>query len=86
MMLYICTEFRENIMELQLFFTAYCLQMLYICTKFHESILNGFKVIKETVSILINTKWYNSFENVRRDTGLVLCTSSDNALHLYRAW
>ena len=35
-------------MEIQFFFSAYCLMVVYICTKIHENILDGIEVIERT--------------------------------------
>ena len=45
---------------LQVLFYAHRLMMLYTYTKFRENIFNYFKVIEQTISILITTKGQNS--------------------------
>ena len=59
--------------------------MVYICTKIHKNILNGMKVIERT-----QFSWGKFqrgiilLKNVGRVTILVLCTSSDDGLYLYK--
>ena len=48
--------------------------MVYICTKFHKDILDGI--------CRADSKGHNSIKNVGGD--LVLCTSSDDGLYLYK--
>ena len=70
--------------ELWFLFSAHCLIMLYICTKSHENISNISKLWSGHDFWLKITKGYNSVNNVGRVTVLVLCTLSDDALHLYQ--
>ena len=59
--------------------------MLYICTKSRENIFNRFQSYgADTISVLKITKGHNSVKIVGRVMVLVLCTSSDDALHLYQ--
>ena len=59
--------------------------VVYTCTKFHENILNGIKVIERTwFSWDKNSKGHNSVKNEGGLTVLVLCTSSDDGLYLYK--
>ena len=66
--------------------------MLYICTKSHENISNGFRVIERTRNddgrtdkvITIGPPQTSSVKIVDRVMVLVLCTSSDDTLHLYQ--
>ena len=53
------------------------LVMLYICAKFHEIILNGIKVIVDTISIRKITKGNNSAKKSR---------GSDRCSSLHIVW
>ena len=53
--------------------------MVYLCTKFHEAILEVIKVIDQTQI----SKGHNSVKK-GGVTVLVLCTSSDCGLYLYK--
>ena len=50
--------------------------MVYICTKFHENILEGIKVIEQTLQFSKenNPKGHNSVRNVGGVMVRVLCT------------
>ena len=98
MVVYICTKFHENILdgikiiELTRFSyqkfqrgiipSAHCLMVIYICTKIHENILDGIKA--DTIFIRKNSKGNNSVKNVGVVSVLVLCTLSDDDIHLYQ--
>ena len=72
-------------MELRFFFSVHHLIMVYICTKFHENILEGIKVVEQTQFSKENiSKGHNSIKNVGGVTVLVLCTSPDGDLYLYK--
>ena len=59
--------------------------MVYICTRYQENILDGMKVIEWTQFFIGKiSKGHNSLKNVGRVTVLVLCTSSDDGLYLYK--
>ena len=59
--------------------------MIYICTKFHDNISKDFLVIERArFPIFIFSKGNNSVEKVSGVMVLVLCTSSDHILHLYK--
>ena len=66
-----------------LFISACRLVMLYIGAKFLEIILNGIKVIADTISIQKITRGNNSTTNVGGMTVVYLCTSSGHALYFY---
>ena len=53
-------------------------------TKFHDNLLDGIKVIERTLFSWENFKKASFRENVGRVTVLVLCTSSDDGLYLYK--
>ena len=58
---------------------------IYICTKFHENILDGIKVIARTwFSKEKSLNGQNSIKNVVGVTVLILSTSSDSGLYLYK--
>ena len=56
--------------------------MPYICTKVSEKISKGFRVTEGIISLVKFLKGHNSIKNV--DKVHILCTSSDNALYLYK--
>ena len=59
--------------------------MVYICTKFRENILDGIKVIERTeFSYQKFQKGHNSVKNGGGVRILLLCTSSDDGLYLYK--
>ena len=66
--------------ELWFLFSACRLMMVYIWTKFHENILDGIKVTERT-----GFSW-GKFQRgiVGGVTVLVLCTSFDDGLYLYK--
>ena len=71
-------------MELRFLFSAHRLIMVYICTKFHENILHGIKLIERTrLSYQKFTGGNNSIKNVG-GVRVLLCTSSDDGLYLYK--
>ena len=57
--------------------------MLYICTMFHKNVLNSFKLIERTISMIIIIKEHNYVKHICGVAFYVLCTSSDDALHGY---
>ena len=59
-------------------FSAHRLMVVYISTKFHE--INR----ADTIFIAKNSKGHNSVKNVGGVSVLVLCTSSDSGLYLYK--
>ena len=59
--------------------------MLYICTKSRENTSNRFRVMARTRKADgRTTKGHNSVKNVGGVMVLVLCTSSDDVLYLYK--
>ena len=60
--------------------------MVYTSTTFHENILDGIKVIERLrfSHEKNNSKGRNSVKNVGGGTVLILCTSSDDGLYLYK--
>ena len=58
--------------------------MVYICTKFHENILDGIKVIADTIFIGKILKGHNSLKNVGEVRILLLCMSTDDGFYLYK--
>ena len=51
--------------------------VVYICTKFHENILDGFKIIEQT---LFSWEKFQRGIIPKNMEVLVLCTSSDDGL------
>ena len=59
--------------------------MVHICTKFNENILDSIKIIEWTQFSFENfSKEHNSVKNVDEVTVLILCTSADSGLYLYK--
>ena len=58
--------------------------ILYMSMKFHENILNCFQVIEGTQNYHCQISKGNNSKYVISGMVLVLCTSSDNALHFYK--
>ena len=58
--------------------------ILYMSMKFHENILTSLQVIEGTQNYHCQiSKWNNSKNELIRNTVLVLCTLSDDALYFY---
>ena len=58
--------------------------ILYMSMKFHENILTSLQVIEVTQNYHCQiSKWNNSKNELIRNTVLVLCTLSDDALYFY---
>ena len=58
--------------------------VVYIWTKFHENLLDGFKVIEWTRFHGKISMGHNSIKGVGGVMVLVLCTSTDGGLYLYK--
>ena len=58
--------------------------MLYICTKFHELSKRVSELSRNLISNKQISKEHNSVQNEGRVMVLVLCTSSDHVLYLYK--
>ena len=72
-------------MVLNLYTSSYdALYLVYICTKFHENILVGIIVIEQTQFSQEKFRRGIFHKNVDGVTVLVLCTSSDGGLYLYK--
>ena len=66
-------------MKFRVLFYDRRLMMPYICAKFHENTLDGVKVVELNIS-----KGHNCAKAVGVGLVLVLRTSPDNGLYLYR--